>query len=158
MNRLASDIFPPPGDTGALDDSVSLRIVTSADRAAGENADPQMLAGRQRHCLLCLVPLGSPRVRSSRARRLRLKDSLAGNSPAQSACILAREPLFWDYLQQFNLIAYDAEIDCRRARHFINRVCNVNGRHELNRQVVAGQRFFELIERPFLAWLLADAG
>jgi hypothetical protein len=108
------------------------------------------------HCLLYLVPLGRPRIRSTRARRLRLKDSLAGGVPSRNAGILAKDPHFWDFLQQINLSAYDAEIDARRARHFINRMCSVSGRYELDRQSHARQRFFSLIEQPFLDWLLAE--
>jgi hypothetical protein len=108
------------------------------------------------HRLLYLVPLGQPRVRSTQARRLRLKDSLAGGMPSRNAGILAKDPHFWDFLQQINLSAYDAEIDARRARHFINRVCSVSGRYELDRKSHARQRFFSLIEQPFLDWLLAE--
>lgn len=107
------------------------------------------------HCLLHLVALTRPKIRSTQARRLRLKDGLAGGSASRNACILSRDPHFWDYLQQINLTAYDAEIDARRARHFINRVCAVNGRHELDHHNDAAQRFFNLIERPFLEWLRA---
>jgi hypothetical protein len=108
------------------------------------------------HGLLYLVPLGRPKLRSTRARRLRLKDSLAGGVPSRNAGILAKDPHFWDFLQQINLSAYDAEIDARRARHFINRMCSVSGRYELDRHSHARQRFFSLIEQPFLDWLLAE--
>jgi hypothetical protein len=107
------------------------------------------------HCLLYLLPLGCPGIHSTRARRLRLKDSLAGGRPSHNAGILAKDPHFWDFLQQINLSAYDAEIDARRARHFINRVCNVAGRHELDRIRLARERFFSLVEQPFLDWLFA---
>ncbi|HED18038.1 MAG TPA: hypothetical protein ENI74_00855 [Gammaproteobacteria bacterium] len=107
------------------------------------------------HCLLHLVELTSPKIRSTRARRLRLKDNLSGGSANRNARILSRDLHFWDYLQQINLTAYDAEIDARRARHFINRVCAVSGRHKLDHDTGAAQRFFKLIERPFLEWLRA---
>ena len=106
-------------------------------------------------CLVYMVPLEQPKIFSTQTRRRRLKDSLAGNLPSRNAGILARDPHFWDYLQQFNLIAYDAEIDARRSRHFINRVCRVSGRHELDREQDAAQRFIALIEKPFLDWLFA---
>ncbi len=112
-------------------------------------------AENNNHCLLHLVALTSPKIRSTQARRLRLKDSLSGGSANRNARILSKEPHFWDYLQQINLTAYDAEIDARRARHFINRVCAVNGRHELDQDHDTAQRFFNLIERPFLEWLRA---
>ena len=115
-----------------------------------------MTAGDSNHrYLIYLVPLESPKIRSTRARRLRLKDSLSGGCASENAGILARDPHFWDFLQLINLASYDAEIDTRRARHFINRACRVGGRHELDRTSEAATRFFSLIERPFLDWLLA---
>lgn len=108
------------------------------------------------HCLLYLVALDRPRIRSNQARRLRLKDSLAGGVASRNAGILARDAHFWDYLQQINLTAYDAEIDERRARHFINRVCAINSRYQFDRENNAARRFFTLIEQPFLDWLKAS--
>ena len=105
--------------------------------------------------LFYLLPLGNPTLRTTRARRLRLKDSLAGGRASRNAGILAKNPHFWDYLQQINLTAYEAEIDARRARHFINRLCRVEGRHELDRDVEAAFCFFALIEQPFLDWLFS---
>lgn len=107
-------------------------------------------------CLLSMIPLQRPTVRSSLARKLRLKDNLAGGSARMNAGIIAKDPHFWDYLQQISLVAYDAEIDTRRARMFINRVCDVSGRYDLDRNEIAVQRFFVLIEQPFLEWLFND--
>jgi len=115
----------------------------------------QVTGNDNNHCLLHLVELTSPQIRTTRARRLRLRDNLAGGNATLNACILSKDPHFWDYLQQINLTAYDAEIDARRARHFINRVCAVSGRHALDHDTGAAQRFFKLIERPFLEWLRA---
>jgi len=115
----------------------------------------QVTGNDYNRCLLHLVELTSPKIRTTRARRLRLRDNLSGGSATRNACILSKDPHFWDYLQQINLTAYDAEIDARRARHFINRVCAVSGRHELDHDTGAAQRFFKLIERPFLEWLRA---
>ena len=108
-------------------------------------------------CLLSMIPLQRPTIRSSLARKLRIKDNLAGGSARINAGIIARDPHFWDYLQQISLAAYDAEIDTRRARMFINRVCDVSGRYDLDRNEIAVQRFFILIEQPFLEWLFNDA-
>lgn len=107
-------------------------------------------------CLVYSVTLHGPAFNSMPTRRLRLKDSLAGGTPSRNAGLLARDPHFWDYLQQFNLAAYDAEIDRRRARHFINRACGVEGRYDLDRSAGAAERFFRLVEQPFLNWLFAD--
>ena len=105
------------------------------------------------HSLQYLVPLGYPGIRSTRARRLRLRDSLASGKPSRNADILAKDPHFWDFLQQINLSAYEEEIDARRARHFINQVCRIHRRHELDKNADASERFVSLIQQPFLNWL-----
>jgi len=136
------------------DHSVTLKVLESGELPGwtGNAANSEQNA----HCLLYLVALNPPKIRSTRARRLRLKDSLTGRQASFNAGILARDAHFWDYLQQINLTAYDAEIDARRARHFINRVCGVHSRLDLDRYEAVSQRFYNLIERPFLDWLLAS--
>ncbi len=136
------------------DHSITLKVLDSGALPSwtGHAANSEQNA----HCLLYLVALTPPKISSSRARRLRLKDSLTGRQASLNAGILARDAHFWDYLQQINLTAYDAEIDTRRARHFINRVCGVNSRLDLDRYEAISQRFYNLIERPFLDWLLAS--
>ena len=133
---------------------VTLCVMDRAGLSAWSPQASSTTLDQYNRCLLYLLPLENPRIRSTQARRLRLKDNLAGGSASRNAGILARDPHFWDYLQQINLTAYDAEIDTRRARHFINRVCSVGGRHALDRDRDAAQRFFNLIEQPFLEWLL----
>ena len=108
------------------------------------------------HKLQYLVSLGGPGIRSTRTRRLRLKDSLAGGKPSRNADILAKDPHFWDFLQQINLSAYEEEIDARRARHFINKVCRIHRRHELDGNTDASARFMSLIQQPFLNWLFVN--
>lgn len=138
--------------SGATDTTVTLRVMDGkalshwTDPAAGTHDNP--------HCLLYLVALDRPGIRSSQTRRLRLKDSLAGGMASRNAGILARDPHFWDYLQQINLTAYEGEIDAGRARHFINRVCAVSGRYQLDIEDAA-KRFFTRVEQPFLDWLQA---
>ena len=82
---------------------------------------------------------------------------LLGGSASHNAAILAKDPHFWDYLQQINLTSYDAEIDARRARHFINQVCGVSGRHALDHETGIAQRFYTFVQQPFLDWLLSEA-
>jgi hypothetical protein len=127
--------------------NVTLRVIDSRT--------PSALPVVEGRWVLYLVPLPGTRNPSSRARRLRLRDSLIDGEAGRNAVILARDPFFWEYLQQINPMAYDQEIDGRRARHFINRVCGISGRHELGRDALCAQRFFSIIEEPFLEWLLA---
>jgi len=154
MNQPARNTQSPPLEETIATTWLSLRVVDTGPDQGLRISGQELGAGRQQ-CLVALVPLERPKINSTLPRRLRLKDSLAGNSPSRNAAILAKDPHFWDYLQQFNLIAYDAEIDARRSRHFINRVCRVGGRHELDREKAAGRYFFMLIEQPFLDWLFA---
>ena len=153
MNHPARGVFSSaaPADTRG---TITLRVVDRRTVPYLCRSGPGTVEDNP-HCLLHLVALSCPKIRSTQARRLRLKDSLAGGSASGNACILSKDPHFWDYLQQINLTAYDAEIDARRARHFINRVCAVSGRYELDHHTDAAQRFFNLIERPFLEWLRA---
>lgn len=115
--------------------------------------EPQTATGES-PCLVYLVPLDPPKVRSTPERRLHLRDTLAAGSASHNASILAKDPHFWDYLQQINLTAYEAEIDAHRARHFINRLCGVSGRHQLDQEPAMAQRFFQIVQQPFLHWLL----
>jgi hypothetical protein len=156
MKRTVRPLPPLQDQIATRDSAVSLRLVNSDALTLWEGAPAISTANP--HCLLYLVALERPRIRSNRARRLRLRDSLAGGDASRNASILARDPHFWDYLQQINLMAYDAEIGSRRARQFINRACGVNGRYELERCPDAAMRFFTLVEEPFLGWLLAIDG
>lgn len=153
MNRTAKQFNPLEKQITPRDGAVTLLMV-NGDTLVNWTGVPENTADNP-HCLLYLVALERPAIRSTLARRLRVRDSLSGGGACRNAGILAREPHFWDYLQQINLTAYDAEIDAGRARHFINRVCAVSSRHELDREFEAAQRFFTLIEQPFLAWLRA---
>ncbi len=127
-------------------------IATVEDDAG---SDGKLFYDARHQCLCYLLPLETPKIESTPTRRLRLKESLSGGAASHNAGILARDPQFWDYLQQINLVAFEGEIDARRARHFINRVCRVTGRHALDRDPGAGERFFRFVEEPFLAWLSA---
>lgn len=158
MDHGAQGIEPEITASARLDSRATLRVMDRAGLSAWSEKAANSALEHHSRCLLYLLPLGNPSLRSTHARRLRLKDSLAGGKASRNAGILARDPHFWDYLQQINLTAYEAEIDTRRARHFINRLCRVGGRHELDRNGEAARCFFTLIEQPFLDWLfLADS-
>jgi len=156
MNRTVRPLHPPQDELSTQRSAVSLRLVKGDTCRALTDAPGAGSAGT--HCLLCVIAMEPPRIRSNLARRLRLRESLAGGSASHNASTLARDPHFWDYLQQINLMAYDAEIGSRRARQFINRACGVSGRYDLERCPDAALRFFTLVEEPFLDWLLAADG
>ncbi|MGD8673881.1 MAG: hypothetical protein PVF07_08805 [Thiogranum sp.] len=153
MNRTVQQLRSGRAPATEGEHTLSLQVI-DAGELASPPADGPGAAG-QPHCLLCLVALERPRIRSTTQRRWRLRDRLNGGDASRNAGILARDPHFWDYLQQINLMAYEDEIDTDRARQFINRACRVSGRHEFERSSDAALRFFSLIEEPFLAWLLA---
>ena len=153
MNRTVQQLRSSRAPATEGEHTVSLQVI-DAGELASPAADGPGAAGNP-HCLLCLVALERPRIRSTTHRRWRLRDRLSGGDASRNASILARDPHFWDYLQQINLMAYEDEIDTDRARQFINRACRVSGRHEFEHCNDAALRFFTLIEEPFLAWLLA---
>ncbi len=155
MDRTAQGVSLGGAEHPLATDTPSLYLIDDAAdcaaRALTQEGTPDT------HCLVYLVPLKRPKVRSTPERRRQLRDGLAGGTASHNAAVLARDPHFWDYLQQINLTAYDAEIDARRARHFINQVCGVTGRHELDHQASVTERFFTFVQQPFLHWLLAGA-
>jgi hypothetical protein len=130
--------------------TVSMQVIDPHAKTGTAAADGQLLH------LCCQVALERPRIRSTPDRRKRLRDSLIGGDASRNAGMLARDPHFWDFLQQINFMAYEGEIDTRRARHFINRVCGVNGRYDFEHCCDAAMRYFTRIEQPFLDWLLAE--
>ena len=157
MNRTVRPLGTPHDEVSTHHSAVSLRLVKGDACTAWADA-PGSASAASPHCLLCLIAMEPPRIRSNLARRTRLRDSLAGGNASHNASTLARDPHFWDYLQQINLMAYDAEIGSRRARQFINRACGVSGRYDLERCPDAALRFFTLVEEPFLDWLLHGDG
>lgn len=146
MKRTNRSDFEPMGSQA----TVSLQMV---DTATGKSGGTET-GGASRH--IYTVALQPPHRGSSPERRLRLRNNLSGGDASTNAGILARDPHFWYYLHQINLIAYEDEIDTRRARQFINRACGVSGRHEFEHCADAALRFFTVIEEPFLDWLLGD--
>ncbi len=140
MNHQAHSLSGTTARTATGGSKLSLRIVTEHD---SEDHTQQ----------LYLAPLQPDLPRRQTIRHLRLKDRLAGGSASGNAAILMRDPGFWSYLQLISLTAYNEEIDVRSARYFINRLCGVRWRQELDQIDTAAERFFQLIERPFLEWL-----
>ena len=154
MNQPAQRVSLDGGSEPPATDTPSLYLVDEASDCVGGTTP---LQGSQNHkCLVYVVPLKRPKVRSTPERRLHLRDSLVGGSASHNAAALAKDPHFWDYLQQINLTSYDAEIDARRARHFINQVCGVSGRHALDHEPGVAQRFYTFVQQPFLDWLLSE--
>jgi len=141
----------------AGEQTVTLQVVDGNIPANWPGERPPAANGQMLR-LFSLVTLQRPRIRSTADRRKRLSHSLADGDASRNAGILARDPHFWDFLQQINLMAYEGEIDTRRARHFINRACGVNGRYDFEHCPDAALCYFSLIEEPFLDWLLAEDG
>jgi hypothetical protein len=155
MNQPAERVPLRGGKQPPATDKPRLYLVDDASDWAGATA-PQQASLHRQH-LVYIVPLQPPKVRSTPERRLHLRESLVDGSASHNAAILAKDPHFWDYLQQINLTSYDGEIDTRRARHFINQVCGVSGRHALDHESEIRQRFYTFVQQPFLDWLLSEA-
>lgn len=153
MNQPAEPISLEGAGQPTAADTPTLYLIEDASNCLGRTVPgPGRYDGQ---CLVCLLPLKPSRVRSSPERRLQLRNSLVDGGASHNAAMLAKNPHFWDYLQQIDLTCYEAEIDARRARHFINRVCGVNGRHELDQEPGTAQRFYTFVQQPFLDWLLS---
>ena len=155
MNQPAERAPLEGGNEPSTADTPSLYLVDEVSDWVPASPTQQGAYPHQR--LVYVVTLRRPTVRSTPERRLHLRDSLLGGSASHNAAILAKDPHFWDYLQQISLTSYEAEIDARRARHFINRVCGVSGRHALDHETGIAQRFYSFVQQPFLDWLLSEA-
>jgi len=154
MNQPAQPISFEGAVQSPASDTPSLYLIDGTSGCAGSNALPH--GARHNQCLVYLVPMSPTKVRSTAERRRHLRDSLLTGSARHNAAVLAKDPHFWDYLQQINLAAYDGEVDAHRARHFINKVCGVTGRHALANEAAPTQRFYAFVQQPFLDWLLSD--
>lgn len=154
MQQPAQPISLRAAEQSPAGDTPSLYLVDGTSGCAAHSALPS--GALHPRCLVYLVPMKPTKVRSTRERRLQLRDSLLAGGASHNASVLAKDPHFWDYLQQINLAAYDGEVDARRARHFINQVCGVTGRHALAYDTAPAQRFYSFVQQPFLDWLLSD--
>lgn len=155
MNQPAEHVSLEGDTPSTAQDKPYLYLIHGAPNTPGQaQPGPDSPSGEW---LLSQIPLQRPKIRSTSERRLHLRDSLAGGSASHNASILAKDPHFWDYLQQINLTAYEAEIDAARARHFINRVCGIPGRHALDYAPGCTERFFTFVQQPFLDWLMSEA-
>jgi hypothetical protein len=154
MNQPAQRISLEGASQPPATDTPSLYLIDGASDCLDRSVPQQ--GPQNAHCLVYLVPLKRSKVRSTPERRLHLRDSLVGGSASHNAAVLAKDPHFWDYLQQINLTSYEAEIDAGRARHFINQVCGVSGRHALDHEPGIAQRYYTFVQQPFLDWLLSE--
>lgn len=154
MNQPAQPISFEAAVQSPASGTPSLYLIDGTSGCGGRSAPQESAQHHPR--LVYLVPLRPTKVRSTRERRLHLRDSLLAGSARHNAAVLAKDPHFWDYLQQINLTAYDGEVDAHRARHFINQVCGVTGRHALAQEAAPARRFYSFVQQPFLDWLLAD--
>ena len=155
MNQPAQRVPLKGANEPSPTDAPSLYLIDEvADWAA---VTPAQDGSHPHQRLVYVVTLRRSTVRSTPERRLHLRDSLLGGSASHNAAILAKDPHFWDYLQQISLTSYEAEIDARRARYFINQVCGVSGRHALDHETGIAQRFYTFVQQPFMDWLLSEA-
>jgi len=83
MNRTALRLRPLEDQITTRDSAVTLRMV-NGDTVADWVGVPENTADNP-HCLLCLVALERPAIRSTLARRLRLRDILAGGDACRNA-------------------------------------------------------------------------
>jgi hypothetical protein len=90
-------------------------------------------------------------------RRERLENALKAQPLSRSASTLSRDPDFWLYLEQIDFAAVEGEVDAFRAQQYINKVCNIRCRRELDRNSEVAEQYQNIIIKPFLSWLRSQA-
>jgi len=99
------------------------------------------------------APFTKPPKNSDQYHRQNLEDELYQHRTSRRAAILCRNPLYWRYLEEIVTDVLEERIDEVRAREYINKLCSINHRRELDLNRIIEERFHRLIENPFLAWL-----
>jgi len=79
------------------------------------------------------------------------------SSLSTRAKVLSREPAFWTYLEQVDIVLASTETCENRAKQYIMRSCEIESRWELEQSQAAAQRYYQLVQTPFLAWLQEHA-
>lgn len=90
-------------------------------------------------------------------RRERLERALQAQPLSRSASTLSRDPDFWRYLENIDFAAVEGEVDAFRAQQYINKVCHIRCRRELDRNSEAAEQYRSVIIQPFLSWLRSQA-
>lgn len=126
-------------------DAESVGILRAAFARHANDPDP--------HYLLHLLKLNERCRRIDPVRRERLENALKAQPLSRSASTLSRDPDFWRYLEKIEFAAVDGEVNAFRAQQYINKVCNVGCRRELDQNSEAAEQYQNIIIKPFLSWL-----
>lgn len=130
-------------------DAESVGILRAAFARHANDADPRYLLNLHKineHCR-----------RINPVRRERLENALKAQPLSRSASTLSRDPDFWLYLEQIDFAAVEGEVDAFRAQQYINKVCNIRCRRELDQNSEAAEQYQNIIIKPFLSWLRSQA-
>ncbi len=130
-------------------DAESVGILRAAFARHANDADPRYL--------LHLLKINGHCRRINPVRRERLENALKAQPLSRSASTLSRDPDFWRYLENIDFAAVEGEVDPFRAQQYINKVCNIRCRRELDQNSEAAEQYQNIIIKPFLSWLRSQA-
>ena len=126
-------------------DAESVGILRAAFARHTNDTDPRYL--------LHLLKIDEHPRQINPVRRERLENALETQPLSCSASTLSRDPDFWRYLEKIDFAAVEGEVDAFRAQRYINKVCNIRCRRELDRNSEAAEQYQSIIINPFLSWL-----
>ena len=130
-------------------DAESVGILRAAFARHANDADPRYS--------LHLLKINEHCRRINPVRRERLENALKAQPLSRSASTLSRDPDFWRYLEKIAFAAVEGEVDPFRAQQYINKVCNIRCRRELDQNSEAAEQYQNIIIKPFLSWLRSQA-
>ncbi len=126
-------------------DAESVGMLRAAFARQANDADPRYL--------LHLLKMGEHPKYINPVRLERLENALEAQPLSRSASTLCRDPDFWRYLEKIDFTAVEGEVDAFRAQQYINKVCSIRCRRELDRNSEAAEQYQSIIIKPFLSWL-----
>jgi hypothetical protein len=130
-------------------DAESVSLLRAAFARHANDPDPRYL--------LHLLKMNEHCRRINPVRRERLENALKAQPLSRSAATLCRDPDFWRYLENIDFAAVEGEVDPFRAQQYINKVCNIRCRRELDRDSEAAEQYQNIIIKSFLSWLRSQA-
>lgn len=126
-------------------DAESVGILRAAFARHADDPDPRYL--------LHLLKINEHCRRIDPVRRERLENALKAQPLSRSASTLCCDPDFWRYLEKMDFAGVDGEMNAFRAQQYINKVCSIRCRRELDRNSEAAEQYQNIIINSFLSWL-----
>lgn len=103
--------------------------------------------------MLYLVGLNESQVHLEGERVARIQRGLEVTPLSKRISFLSRDPAFWSYLDSVDFLAGYHHIDENAAKQYINWICRIESRRQLDQSEEAARRYLGLVEKPFTKWL-----